>query len=369
MNRILYNIDVLKYNIMNFIDYHLESFIFLIFCFVISYLLRKSFANLVINIIDKIINKTKFSIEKTSLNFLIKPLRALFVATIVFLTFSAQKELILKLPILYGFLAKCYRLLIIYCIIYFFYNITPLFLIVFEAKKAKDPDATVLDSTIVIFFVTLIKSIIAILGVLIFLSEFNININGLITGVGLGGVTFALAAKDTASNIFGGIVIISDKPFLVGDWIQTPDLEGIVEDITFRSTRVRTFDDALVVVPNSTLASASITNWSKMNKRKIKFSIGLTYDTSAETIQTIIDQIQESLIAHKNVVLDSVIVRFEEFSSSSLDISIMFFINETSLIELKKIKEEVNFVIMKIVKNNNADFAFPSTSVYIENAK
>lgn len=369
MDRIIYNMDILKYNIKSFIDYHFESFIFLIFCFGISYILRKSFANLVINIIHKIINKTKFSIEKSSLNFLIKPLRALFVATVVLLTFSSQKELILKLPILYGFLAKCYRLLAIYCIIYFFYNITPLFLIVFEAKKAKDPDATVLDSTIVIFFVTLIKSIIAILGVIIFLSEFNININGLITGVGLGGVTFALAAKDTASNIFGGIVIISDKPFLVGDWIQTPDLEGVVEDITFRSTRIRTFDDALIVVPNSTLASASITNWSKMNKRKIKFNISLTYSTSADTIKNIIAQIETYLISHENVLQDTVIVRFEQFAGSSLDIGITFFINQTSLIELKKIKEDVNFEIMKIVKNNNADFAFPSTSVYIENAK
>lgn len=366
MNRFISKLYDFQYNLFDFFNYHLEAFIILLVFFIISYLTRNTFSNIIINSIHKLINKTKFSIEKSSLNFLKRPLRALFVFTVVFLTFSAQKELILALPVVFGIVSKCYRLLVIFCIINFFYNTAPLILIVFEAKKAKDPDATVLDNTIIIFFVTLIKSMIAILGVLIFFSEFNININGLITGVGLGGVTFALAAKDTASNIFGGIVIISDKPFLVGDWIQTPSLEGIVEDITFRSTRIRTFDDALIIVPNSSLASASITNWSKMNKRKIKFNIGLTYSTSEDTIKTIINNIEAYLNSHENILSDSVLVRFDEFTDSSLDIMITFFVNQTALVELKRIKEEVNFKIMKIVRSNNAQFAFPSTSVYME---
>lgn len=369
MDRLIYNLDIFKYNIVSFIDYHFGAFFVITLCFIIAYMFRNLFSNFIINLLHKIINKTKFSTEKSSLKFLARPLKLLMVSTVVYVAFSAQKELILKLPMLFAFITKTYRLLIIFCIINFFYNTVPLLLIIFEAKKAKEPDSTALDSTIVMFLVTLIKSMIAILGILIFFSEFNININGLITGVGLGGVTFALAAKDTASNIFGGFVIISDKPFSVGDWIQTPNLEGIVENITFRSTRIRTFDDALVVVPNSSLSTSYITNWSKMNKRKIKFNVGLNYNTSEDNIRKIIKAIETYLISHENVISDSVLVRFDEFADSSLDIMVMFFVDQTSLVELKRIKEEVNFKIMSIVRNNNAEFAFPSTSVYIENSK
>lgn len=366
MNKLIYNLQIPLSNLFNFFNYHLMSFVIIFVFFIFSYLTKNTFTNIVINSIHKIINKTKFSIEKSSLNFLKNPLRALFVFTIVFLTFSTQKELILALPTIFTFASKCYRLLFIFFIISFFYNIAPLLLIVFESKKAKDPEATTLDSTIVMFLVTLIKSMIVVIGVFIFLGEFNINLTGLLTGVGLGGITFALAAKDTAANIFGGFVIISDKPFAVGDWIQANNLEGIVENITFRSTRIRTFDDALIIVPNSTLSSASITNWSKMNKRKIKFNIGLTYNTSEDSMKAIMKNIEAYLVSHENILSDSVLVRFDEFADSSLDIIIIFFINQTSLAELKRIKEDVNFEIMKIVRNNNAQFAFPSTSVYME---
>ena len=101
-----------------------------------------------------------------------------------------------------------------------------------------------------------------VLAAIAILSETGTNVTTIITGLGLGGLTFALAAQDTAQNLFGGLVILLDKPFAVDDWISTPNIEGVVEDITFRSTRIRTFPNALVVVPNSSLVSSPITNWS-----------------------------------------------------------------------------------------------------------
>ena len=209
-------------------------------------------------------------------------------------------------------------------------------------------------------------TVIVIIAVLIVLGEFGVNINGLITGVGLGGLTFALAAQDTASNIFGGLVIISDKPFAVGDWIQTASIEGTVEDISFRSTRIRTFDDALLVVPNSTLSSASITNWSKMNKRKVKFNIGLTYNTAPSQVKNIIADIETFLNSHKDIVSDTPLVKLDEFGSSSLNIIVMFFTSQTSLAELKRVREEINYEILDVVHRHESSFAFPSTSVYME---
>ena len=96
--------------------------------------------------------------------------------------------------------------------------------------------------------------------------EWDYRIDGFIAGLGLGGLAFSLAAKDTLSNVFGGLVVILDKPFSIGDWIKTPSVEGTVEDISFRSTKVRTFAQALVTVPNATLANEPVTNWTRMGK-------------------------------------------------------------------------------------------------------
>lgn len=132
------------------------------------------------------------------------------------------------------------------------------------------------------FLKKIVKVLIFTVSGIAILSETGTNVTTIITGIGLGGLTFALAAQDTAQNLFGGMVILFDRPFAVDDWISTPDIEGVVEDITFRSTRIRTFPNALVIVPNSSLVSSPITNWSRMNKRRASFSIGLTYDTPKE---------------------------------------------------------------------------------------
>ncbi|WP_308437234.1 mechanosensitive ion channel domain-containing protein [Virgibacillus salexigens] len=110
------------------------------------------------------------------------------------------------------------------------------------------------------------------------------------------------------ANLFGGIIIITEKPFTIGDWILTPSVEGTVEDISFRSTKIRTFAQALVTVPKATLANESITNWSKMGKRQITFSLRLTYDTSREKVESVVSQIELSLRENKNIHQDTIFV-------------------------------------------------------------
>src|SRR5699024_3369647 len=108
----------------------------------------------------------------------------------------------------------------------------------------------------------------------------------------------SLAAKDALANLFGGVVIVTEKPFTINDWIMTPSVEGTVEDISFRSTKVRTFEQALVIVPNATLANEAITNWSEMGKRRIYFNLRITYNTPTETIEIVENQMKPSLRAH-----------------------------------------------------------------------
>ena len=352
------------YGIYDFFAMYLSSVIVLAVSFIAAQIFKGYFAGFIINVFHRLLSRTRLRVEKDSMEFLKKPLKLIFISTVMFFAFITQKNLMADYPLLLSFVIKMYRLTIILCIIYFIYAAVPVIMSAFN--RLKHPDSILLDDTLLIFFAKIIKAVIVIIAVLIVLGEFGVNINGLITGVGLGGLTFALAAQDTASNIFGGLVIISDKPFAVGDWIQTASIEGTVEDISFRSTRIRTFDDALLVVPNSTLSSASITNWSKMNKRKVKFNIGLTYNTAPSQVKNIIADIETFLNSHKDIVSDTPLVKLDEFGSSSLNIMVMFFTSQTSLAELKRVREEINYEILDVVHRHESSFAFPSTSVYME---
>ena len=352
------------YGIYDFFSMYLSSVIVLAVSFIAAQIFKGYFAGFIINVFHRLLSRTRLRVEKDSMEFLKKPLKLIFISTVMFFAFITQKNLMADYPLLLSFVIKMYRLTIILCIIYFIYAAVPVIMSAFN--RLKHPDSILLDDTLLIFFAKIIKAVIVIIAVLIVLGEFGVNINGLITGVGLGGLTFALAAQDTASNIFGGLVIISDKPFAVGDWIQTASIEGTVEDISFRSTRIRTFDDALLVVPNSTLSSASITNWSKMNKRKVKFNLGLRYDTEPSKVKAIIKDIESMLSSHSDIIPDSPLVRLDEFAASSLNIMVMFFTSHTSLSELKRIREEVNYSVLDILASHESNLALPSTSIYME---
>lgn len=197
----------------------------------------------------------------------------------------------------------------------------------------------------------------------------GLDINAFITGIGLSGVVVALAAKDYAANMMSGVIIFLDSPFNIGDWIKCNDLEGIVEEISFRSTRIRTFDKVLISVPNSVLVNDPILNYNKRETRRVTMDIGVTYDTSIEQLKICLGNIRTMLEEHDGIDKEMINVSFTKLNESSLDISLYFFINKTGFNEYMAIKEDVNFKIMKILRDAHIEIAFPSTSVYIENKK
>lgn len=226
-------------------------------------------------------------------------------------------------------------------------------------------EKTVLDQTILSFLSKIVKIIIIVLAAVMVMDAFDYDITGVITGLGITGLTVALAAQDTASNFFGGVVIVADKPFAVGDWIQTSSVEGVVEDISIRSTRIRTFKDAVIIVPNSALASAEIINWSRMSKRKVEMTLGFTYQTSHETLQKVIAGVKQMLEAHEAIVTP-IVVGFVEFGTSSLNITVNYFVNRTTMLEYSAVKEEINFKIMDLCESLGAEFAYPTQTVFLE---
>lgn len=209
-----------------------------------------------------------------------------------------------------------------------------------------------------------VRFIIIALLIVIIANEWDYDVNGFIAGLGLGGLAFALAAKDALSNMFGGLVIVLEKPFTIGDWISTPSVEGTVETITFRSTLVRRFDDTLVTVPNSTLVNEPITNFSRMGKRRIYYHLGLSYLTSADQIQTCVSRIRQMLADHPGIHPETILVNFEKFSESSLDVMIYCFTSTTMWSEYLKVRQDVNLKIMKILEELNLEIAFPSRTIY-----
>ncbi len=195
----------------------------------------------------------------------------------------------------------------------------------------------------------------------------GLDVNAFITGIGLGGVVIALAAKDFAANMMSGVIIFMDNPFTIGDWIKCKEIEGIVEDISFRSTRIRTFDKVLITVPNSLLVNDSILNFNKRELRRVTMNIGVTYDTATEQLQRCVSSIKDMLKNHDGVDSESIHVSFSTFNESSLDIGMYFFINRIEFNEYMEIKEDINYNIMKILSDEEVSIAFPTKSVYIEN--
>ncbi len=224
-----------------------------------------------------------------------------------------------------------------------------------------------LEQGLAIFVSKGLRAIIIALAFVIVIQEWGYDVSGLIAGLGIGGLALSLAAKDALANIFGGVMIILDKPFAVGDWILTPSVEGTVEEMSLRSTRVRTFANSLVTVPNAVLANEAITNWTRMQKRRITFHLGVTYTTPRHKLQNCVNKIKDLLKNHPDVHPDLIMVHFDQFAGSSLDIFIYFFTRTKVWTEFLAVKEDINFKIMEILEKEGVSVAFPSRSIYFEN--
>jgi len=199
------------------------------------------------------------------------------------------------------------------------------------------------------------------------LQVWGINVTALLASLGLGGLAFALAAKDTASNLFGSFAILADKSIRIGEWIKVGDVEGVVEDIGMRTTKIRTFEKSLVTVPNQIVANHPIENYSRRGIRRFKMNIGLTYATSGEQVKNIVEEIRYMLHTHENIAQDeTILVNFKEFGDSALTIFIYAFTHTSNWKTYMDIKEEIQLQIIEIVESNGSSFAFPSQSLYIE---
>lgn len=249
--------------------------------------------------------------------------------------------------------SKYLKILIVLIIGFFSYNLT-LESTVLHSKLSKEGEKSNVGVCFP-FLSIIIRVIIIIISIAIISREFGLT--GFLTGLGVSGIVVALAAQDTCSNLFGGMMIVLDKPFLIGDWIQTTEIEGFVQEITFRSTRIRTFANAIVTVPNSKLTNNNIINWSQRSDRRIYFKFIIETTTSAKIIKELTKEVEEVIKNNEKVSDDMVIVSFNEFSTCGLGIFVYFYTVEMEYKAYEKVKETINLDILEILERKSIKLA------------
>ena len=214
----------------------------------------------------------------------------------------------------------------------------------------------------------ILKLLIAIFVLLTTIQTSGINISGLLTFGSVSGIVLGFASKDLLANFFGAALIYLDKPFEIGDWVRSPDknIEGTVESISWRLTRIRTLDKRPLYIPNSIFNSIVIENASRMSHRRIKEVIGVRY-CDVKAIKKIVNEIKKMLIEHKEIASDqTLIVNLIQFNSSSVDIMVYSFTRTTDWIKYQEVKQEILLKISEIIDRHGAEIAFPSRTLYIK---
>lgn len=211
----------------------------------------------------------------------------------------------------------------------------------------------------------MLKLFVLVLGFLFFFQNLGINVMSVLAGLGLGGLAFALAAKDTCANFFGSIMILLDQPFKVGDWIKVGDDEGTVEEIGFRSTRIRTFYNSLVSLPNSNVANLTIDNLGRREFRRIRTFLGVTYDTPPKKMEAFVEGIKEIIRQNPATRKDLYHVVFNGYKDSSLEVMIYCFLVVPDWAEELKQREQIFLEIYRLAEKLGVSFAFPTQTLHV----
>jgi len=351
-------VDVWRYGLMG-ID--IGRILTALLIFSIFLLIRGLFSKYVLARLQKISSRTDTMMDDKLIEAIIPPLH--FVPVIVGLFVSTQ-YLGLDEP-LAGLLGKVIRSLIVFTIFWALYRaLEPLSHLLRGLEK-------ILTKMMVQWVFKVLRVVVIFVGGAVVLEIWGIRIGPLLAGLGLFGAAVALGAQDLFKNLIAGVTVISEKRFQPGEWIKVEGVvEGTVEDIGFRSTKIRRFDKAPVHVPNSSLADAVVTNFSRMTHRRIYWKLGVEYKTTVEQLKIIRDEIESYVKENKDFESSenvSTFVRVDSFGPSSIDFLVYCFTKTTIWGEWLEVKEQLALAIKDIVeKKAKAGFAFPSQSLYVE---
>ncbi|MCP4355698.1 MAG: mechanosensitive ion channel family protein [Proteobacteria bacterium] len=321
---------------------------------------RKTIASFILNKVEFFLKRTKLT-QKAINTFTQQAITPLSLLGILF-SFSIVTEY-LSLSEKYSFMViaiqKSLTIVIVFWLIH-----ASIDLFSFKIKRF----LSVLSKEMVDWFLKALKVFIVFLTIASVLELWGIKVAPILAGLGLFGVAIALGAQDLFKNLIAGILIIAEKRFEKGEWIKVDGtVEGTVEDIGFRSTKVIRFDKAPVFVPNSELSDNVVTNFSRMSHRRINFKIGVLYSTTTEQLRQITENINKYIQENDDFAKENIttFVKIESFSDSSIDIVVYCFTETTVWTDWLSIRESLICEIKTIVANAGTDFAYPSTSLYL----
>lgn len=211
-----------------------------------------------------------------------------------------------------------------------------------------------------------LKVFVVVIGIVFAADNLNVNVTSLLAGLGLGGLAFALAAKDLLGNFFGSVTVLLDRPFSIGDWVVIGDIEGMVEEVGFRSSRIRTFYNSLVTMPNSILTTTKIDNMGARRYRRMKQMLAVTYDTGPEKIEAFCEGIRRIIQMHPYMRKDFYQVYFNQYGAASLDILVyVFWATPDWNTELRE-RHRFLLDVLRLARQLGIEFAFPTQTLYLK---
>ena len=331
--------------------------------------IRRIFANTVILYVSKITDRTETEVDGELLEALKGPLKFIPIVLGIFF-FTQWFELS---PGVSAFFLTVVKTLIALVLFWAAYNILVPLSTLLEAvlSKITHKSETLFAEEFTLIIIKSLRIAVVIVGFIIILSQWGINVLPLLGGLGILGMAVGFGAQDSIANIFGGIKILLDGQFRRGEWIKTPDIEGIVVEIGIATTKVREFDKAITSIPNKRMSVSTIKNYSRMTNRRVKMTIGVEYNSTAIQLKNIINRIREYLKSNPAIAQPETeqvvqMVHLVNFGASSIDISLYYFTKTTNWVEWRSIVHENILEFKRIVEGEGAAFAFPSQSIYLE---
>ncbi len=327
---------------------------------------RGAFTRLIVGSLRRLAQRTSTDVDDMFLAAVEKPLRFVFI--VIGLSVAVQVAGLDGQRL--AWIGMLLRSLIAFTIFWAVYNVVgPLSFVINRLLMRIQATATAREA-LRSFFLRLLRIVIIALGAAAVLQEWGFNVAAVLGGLGLVGMAVALAAKDIVSNLFSGMMIFLNRIFETGNWIKTPSVEGVVEHVGLMTTQIRQFDKALVTVANRQLTEEPITNYARMTNRRIYWKIGLEYRTTQEQLRQVVAGIRDYVQSNEAFETDpkkvSTFVVVDAFAGSSIDVMLYCFTKTTNWGEWLAIKEALALEIKEIVESNGAGFAFPSTSLYVE---
>ena len=219
------------------------------------------------------------------------------------------------------------------------------------------------------FFENIYKVLVVVFAGIAALDQLGVPVTGLLTGAGVAGLAISLAAQSTLSSLIAGITLVLEHPFGIGDYIILSSVEGTVEDISFRSTRIRNADNVVITIENSKVCAEYIQNANQRTSRLWQFTLGLTYDTTEEKIRRVTQDLTQLLQNQPTVQPNGVTVTLDKFNDYSLDILVRVYLTTLPYADYLKERHRLNLLIMQTVKNAGCEFAFPTTTVEMAKGK